>query len=346
MALVRDHGRAAASFQVLTSGLKYWFTHDACVAYADVGAAWVAVGGPIASIERELAVSEQFAREARGQGKRVRFFALEHALPSSCSLTALQIGEQPVWNPQVWPHTLKKKLRAQLRRGWAKGALSVRLASPRELADAQSATRCGLDALIGRWLDSRKMAPLEFMVRLNPYALAEQRRCFVAEHQGRLVGALIAMPVYARNGWFLETMLRHPAAPNGSVELMFDFAMRSFQSEGSEYVSFGLCPLAGCSGRGLAWFRRYARFLYNFDGLRSFKAKLGPTLWQPVYLAYPQGDHALLAVTDALRAFLPGGLLRFAWSTLRQWAGALPAQSSVGWRRRTPTALELASGSS
>jgi phosphatidylglycerol lysyltransferase len=325
MQILRSHGRAAASFQILTSDLQYWFSGDACVAYADVGGAWVALGGPVGPEERQLEATHQFVQEARRRGKRVRFFALERDVPADARLTALQIGEQPVWNPADWPNSLPTKLRGQLRRDLKKATVRLRLATSAEIEDPTSATRRGIDAVIAQWLDSRKMAPMGFMVQLNPYHLAHERRFFVAELGDKVVAALIAVPVYGRNGWFLETLLRDPAAPNGTVELLFSQAMETFAASGSTYVTFGLCPLSGAKDNITKLIRRGARSFYNFDGLRKFKGKLGPSEWEPVYLAYPKGDSSAVALLDSLRAFVPRGFLHFGLRTMVQRAQAVSA---------------------
>ena len=118
-----------------------------------------------------------------------------------------------------------------------------------------------------------------FLVQLDPFHLAHERRFFVAEHAGRIVSALIAIPIYARGGWFFDQMLRHPSAPQCAVELLFDFAMKTFAEEGVKYATFGLSPLAGSPSPALQHIRERASFLYNFKGLHAFKAKLAPKVW-------------------------------------------------------------------
>jgi len=316
--LVRKHGRAFSSFQTLGQDMHHWFDGEACVAYAETRGSWVVAGGPLTPPDREIEVMEKFAAAAKRKRKRVRFFGLERDVPPDSSFTALHIGEQPVWDPSTWPSGVRKKLRDQIRRATAQGEIHVRLASAAELHDPASPTRRGIDTIIAGWLESRRMAPMGFLVRIDPYHLAEERRFFVAEHKGKVVGVLVAVPIYARNGWFLDQMLRHPDAPNAVVECMFDCAMRQFAKEQSPYVTFGLSPLSGTPSRALQLIRERTTSMYNFTGLRAFKAKLGPTAWQPVYLAYPKHERGVSAVIDSLAAFTPRGLVRFGWDTLAQ----------------------------
>jgi phosphatidylglycerol lysyltransferase len=137
----------------------------------------------------------------------------------------------------------------------------------------------------------------------------------VAEREGKVVAFLASVPVYARGGWLLEDLLREPSAPNGTAELVVDTAMRALAAEGSRYVTMGLAPLAGAVG-WLRLARDSTRALYDFDGVRSFKAKLRPQAWEPIHLAYPEGGSANAALFDALAAFARGSLVRFGAETL------------------------------
>jgi len=81
-------------------------------------------------------------------------------------------------------------------------------------------------------------------------------------------------------------------------------------------VTLGLVPLSGELGSWLRAARRLGRSLYDFDGLRAFKAKLKPRAWDPIFLSYPAGTSGFVAMFDTLTAFSRGGLLRFGLETL------------------------------
>lgn len=96
---------------------------------------------------------------------------------------------------------------------------------------------------------------------------------------------------------------------------MIDAAMRDVAAEGGEFVTLGLAPLAGTEGwQRVA--RRLMRGFYNFEGLRTFKAKLRPDQWTPIFLAWPGGESAAWALLNVLLAFAGGRPLRFAFRTL------------------------------
>jgi len=318
LALLRRHGSQATSFQVLEPGYQYFFHgEEGCVAYTDTGRAWVAVGAPVAPehLEREVALG--FIGAAQIARRHARFFAVDEGFAERTGLHATHIGEQPLWDPADWQDTLRasRSLREQLRRARAKG-VTARLVPAEEIADEQGRVRRGVDALIERWLGSRPMSEMKFMVHVHPFSFPKERRYVVAEQDGHVVGFGACVPVYARGGWFLEDLLRLPDAPNGTAEVLVDTVMRQLDEEGSRYATLGLAPLAGEVNTVLRLTRDYTAALYNFGGVRAFKAKLRPHTWEPLYLAWPRGRLGLLAMRDALAAFAPGGMIRFGLNTL------------------------------
>lgn len=323
--ILRGHGWVSVSFQLLESDFRYWFDgDDAFVAYVDTGSAWVAGGPPVAPAERLREVALRFTEAARAARRRASFFACERRFVEAAHLRALRVGEQPVWVASGWEAVLagNASLRYQLRRAQRKGVI-VRTAGPDELACADAPLRRGILQLGAQWLAGRRMAPMGFLVQLEPLTFAEERVVLVAEHDGELVAFLSAVPVYARRRLFVEDLIRGRRAPNGTTELLVDAAMRAAVARGDETVTLGLAPLAGAVPRPLRFARRVSTPLYDFRGLRAFKAKLSPARWEGVYLV--SAGSPWLALRDALRAFAGGSLVRFGVRTLaRRLGGGAP----------------------
>jgi phosphatidylglycerol lysyltransferase len=317
-ALVRRYGWNATSFQVLEPGYRYFFADaDACVAYVDTGQAWVAAGAPLTQDHRMAAVTAAFVAAARAARRRACFFATEERFTSIVPLRSFPIGEQPVWNPAAWPTALasSRRLREQLRRARGKG-VQVRAANARDAMAPGTQTRAAISALVQRWLRSRELAPLGFLVQVQPLTLLPEHRLFLAERDDDLVALLSMAPIYARGGWLLQHLVRAPEAPNGTTETLIDHAMRCAADEGASLVTLGLAPLAGDVPPALRLARRAGRALYDFEGLRSFRAKLKPARWDRVFLSFPPGTGAVRALGDVLAAFARGGLFRFGLRTL------------------------------
>ena len=318
LALLRQHGWNATSFQILEPGFSYWFDgDDACVAYLDTGRAWVAAGAPIAEPERAPAAALTFAAAAAARGRCACFFGTEDRFAAAVPFAAMRIGEQPVWDPAGWDEVLRgaRSLREQIRRARAKN-VTVRTLDPRHLAEPAAAQLAAVERLIARWEAARPMPPMGFLVQMHLASELAERRFFTATQGEELVGFLSMVPVFARRGWFVEDLVRLPEAPNGSAELLVDAAMRAAAAEGSRYLTLGLAPLAGAVGPWLRIARRTGGPLYDFRGVHAFKAKLRPQAWTPIFISYPRAQLGLAAVYDALAAFARGGLLRFGLRTL------------------------------
>jgi phosphatidylglycerol lysyltransferase len=336
--LAVERGRDAMSFLAVESGMRHWLDTPApegtgaCVAYVDTSGAWVAACSPLVRSEPDgypAAMSRaalRFAKAARIHGRRACFFGSEASDPAG--LERLVIGEQPIFHPGQWLRDLHRhrRLREQLRRARAKG-LRVRSVSASELAKGAPLRR-EIENLANQWLRSRHIAPLGFLVALEPFCVPDEHRYFVAELGGHALAFLSAVPIGPRNAWLVEDVVRGATAPNGTTETLFVALMREVES--SDYVTLGLTPLAG----EVAWPFRLARWvsrpLFDFQGLRDFRERLHPHEWRPVWLLYPPGTSPVLPVFDSLRAFARGSLLAFAArSFLRHpsglpWALALP----------------------
>ena len=312
--LVRRHGWNSTAFQTLEHGYSYFFHGDACVAYVETARARarVVAGAPIAASDVITATTRAFVDDTVAAGKRCSFVATEERFVAATAefLRAVPIGEQPVWDPRTWPERLKsrKSLREQLRRARAKG-VKIRELAAAELASGP--TREAIAGIAQRWLDGRDMAPMEFLVRMEPFTVPSDRRCFVAERDGAIVGFAAVIPVPARGGWFIEDLVREPDAPNGTIESLVDAVMRWAAEAGCEWLTLGLAPLAGDVSGLLRFARRRTSFFYDFEGLHAFKAKLGPNDWAPIHLSFPPHQGVLRSFADVLVAFSGGGLLRF-----------------------------------
>lgn len=309
--IARVHGWNATSFQTLGAGFQHFFHGDGYVAYTDTGSAWVAAGAPVCRVETLGDTARAFIAAAATANRRCCFFGVETRFLDAVTndVDRLLIGEQPVWNPQNWKLTLKghSGLREQLRRARAKKVV-VRQATDPERA----ALREPFDRLIGRWLATRAMPPMGFLVAV-PTALESRGtgENFVAWRDGHIVGIASLIPVPGRGGWFIEHLLRDPQAPNGTVELLIDAVMRWAASTECSWLTLGLVPLAGDVPRPMRLSRQYLRWLYDFDGLRKFKDKLRPGDWIPIYLAFPRSQGPIASTFDVLSAFTNGGMLRF-----------------------------------
>ncbi len=325
---VLAHGRDAVAFQGLESACAYWFDTPApegtgaCVAYVDTGGAWVAAGSPLAPPDQLAAAARRFVAAARAARRRACFFCAEH--PEQLGgLAALQIGEQPRFDPARWPETVARhrRLKEQLRRARAKG-VRVRRVEAAELAPG-SPLRAEVEAIAHGWLRGRHLEPMGFLVALEPFGFADDHRYYVAERAGVVEAFTSLVPVPARRGWLVEDTVRRDTSPNGTTELLLDAAIRDAAAAGDELVTLGLAPLSGPVSPWMRLARLATSPLYDFRSLRAFKQRLHPVGWEAVWLVHPP-RRRLLSLLDSLRAFASGSLIGFGVRSIVRHPSGLP----------------------
>ncbi len=157
----------------------------------------------------------------------------------------------------------------------------------------------------------------------------QDRLLFVATCRDEVVAYLLASPIPLRDGWLAEQIVRRPAAPNGTSELLIDAAMCAMADRKSNYVTLGLVALAeharGAMRRNpawirlvLGWARAHGRRFYHFDGLETFRTKLAPAAWEPVYAISNERRFSVGTMVGILRAFTEGKPVRVVAGALGQ----------------------------
>lgn len=321
--LVREHAVDAVAFQGLARSMRVWLDApgaepaSAAVAYFDTGRAWVAAGGPVAPPGDRAGVASRFVDAARRAGRRAAFFGVEE-LSGLEGWPALHLGMEPSASPGDWAATVRRTrgLREQLRRARAKG-VRAKVTPGVELAPG-APLRAAVDALVARWLLSRRIEPMGFLVTVDPFTLPDEHRYVVALRGDEVVGLLSAVPAYAGRGWLVEHLLSLHDSPNGTAETLLEALHRSLLADGrgDDRVSLGLSPLSGQPRPWQRLARSATRPLFDFEGLHRFKARLHPTEWRAVWLLTPPGTCRLVALADTLAAFAGGAPVRFALRSL------------------------------
>jgi phosphatidylglycerol lysyltransferase len=295
--LVLRYGWHATVYQILNKGISHWHApgDDAVVGYVRRHRLVIAAGAPVCPESSLNEVTAGFENWARQSGRRVCYFAAEARLrgmfAESPDHAAIAIGAQPVWDPQSWAKTIARRpsLLQQIRRARNKQVV-VNPVSP-DLARNDPQIR----SCLAQWLQSKPLPPMHFLVEPETLdGVMQDRLVFVAQRDDRTIAFLVASPVPGRKGYLVEQVARRPNAPNGTAELLIDFAMRDMARRGCHYATLGLVALAGHAGSEIAknplwlrammaWARAHGRRFYNFAGLEAFRAKMNPDRWDTVY---------------------------------------------------------------
>jgi phosphatidylglycerol lysyltransferase len=293
--LVLAHGFNPTAYQILNPGIELWFsdTGHAVAGYVDRSGVRVVAGNPVCPPEELEAVVEELETACRRQRLRFCFLGADPLLHSlfatSGSHASIVVGAHPIVDPARWSHTLEHhhSLRAQLNRARNKSV------TVEEWPATEATNHPELRHCLGEWLRARGLPPLHFLVEPDTLGSLADRCTLVARRGERVVGFLVASPVPRKNGWQIEHLVRGDAAPNGSMELLVDGALRRLGAGGARYVALGAAPLSSRAPRDpttpkrlaalLAWQRAHGRRFYNFEGLERFKAKFWPDQWEPVH---------------------------------------------------------------
>ncbi|MBC8135415.1 MAG: DUF2156 domain-containing protein [Fibrella sp.] len=325
----------ATAYQIVNPGMEHWFSErgDAVIGYMRRRGKRVVAGAPVCAEQRLSDVLAEWEADCAKHWESPAYFGaagrLFERLSRRADHSTIILGAQPVWNPQHWaaPGAMRSSFWAQLSRARNKGVL-VREWSVR---DAESSLE--LRRVLSEWLAHKPLPSLHFLVEPQTLANLRDKRIFVAERNGVPVGFLNAAPVPARNGWLTEQFVRGTNAPNGTVELLVDNAVRALAADGAEYVTMGLVPLSSHRWDPayanplwlrlvLAWVRAHGRRFYNFAGLEAFKTKFNPDGWEPIYAVSKERHFSLgtlYAVVDAFSDRSPASmLLRGAGKAIRE----------------------------
>ena len=276
-------------YQIVNPGIRHWHIDDAVVGYVENHGVKVVAGAPVCP-EGDL----PHVLEAFENGHEVVYVGAEERVYQEALETQRYsisvMGAQPVWSPSSWIRSVDgdASLRAQLNRAKNK---DVRVS---EWSAEQATRNPDLQRVLVDWLSTRGLPPMHFLVEPDTLGFLHDRRVFVAERKGEVVGFTTLSPIPTRRGWLTEQFVRAKQAPNGTVELLVDSAIRAVDIDGAQMVTMGIVPLSRKAPTNprdpwwlrftMGWVRAHGRRFYNFDGLEWFKDKFHPDSWDPIYV--------------------------------------------------------------
>jgi hypothetical protein len=229
-ALVLAHGWNAVAYQILNPGIRHWFAGagDAVVGYAMYAGTRVVAGAPVCAADRVAAVAARVRRRRAARGERVctsaPATASRRASPPRAR-TPLCRGRAAVVGPARVGRARVRSAAAQLNRRATRACASP---SGGRRARAHPALR----AVLAAWLAAAGCRRCTSSSSPRPRPRSPTAGCSSPARRGggRPAGAvafLVATPVPARGGVAARAVAARPDAPNGTVELLADAAMRA-----------------------------------------------------------------------------------------------------------------------
>ena len=321
--LYQLHGYNAHALVGITAGIRLWTCPETggAVAYTEIGNVWLVPGDPLTSVENLAHVSDCFLKKARAEGRVVGFMPATQQFArysNGLGLRTIKIGSAPYFDLATWAPRgdRAKKARAGVNQARRAG---VRVT---EVVDADERLVRETACLCKSWLTTRRSAiRFEWLFTVDLFQHKEQKKYFTArDTNGKLVGFLAASPIPARDGWYLEDVLRSKDAPNGTTDLLVVEVLDSLKRDGARLATLGTTLMAteGVADHGvhisrvlsrLSWFIAACfSIFYNFDGVRRFKTKFAPSWWESEYVVISNNLTAPPRVLCALvHAIVPAG---------------------------------------
>ena len=337
--LVLRYGSEQQAFVSLYGGMEVWYSSvpNAAVVYRRLGQVAIVSAAPLAAPEDLIAATRQFLAFCKAQKMDCLMVPIgpEFArVATECGMGLLGIGESGYFELPTWkPRGDKcKKVRAGVNQARGAGIVIERY-DPSTTHD--NGLRAEIERLCQDWIGTREVDALGWLLELDPFFLSEHKRFFLARRAGQLEGLLACSPIPARQGWYLEDLIRRPTAERGVSELLVVTALEELGAEGATLATLGTSPLAGIKATGS--FKQLSRLLkliyehldafYHFKDLHRFKAKFAPSWVELDYLALYPPKIKTRMVISMLGIFDPAGVsgilkakVRKRWQELRKAA--------------------------
>ena len=271
------------------------------VCYVERGNVWVVTGEPLAADGDLREVTQKFVGHARLHRKLVVFLPTSERFARAVAgkhYRIHKIASSPYFDLQKWDPkgNSAKGLRLGLNRA-RKAGISVE-----RVSEITPGFKREVASLCEGWLGGRSAGvSFGWLFRLAPFQNADAKRYFAARNaDGELVGLLAASPIPARDGWYLEDVLRSADAPTGTADLLVFEALRGLAADGAQLATLGTVPLSEIGtdditskgyllGRILDLTRQNLKPIYNIEGLRCFKSKFVPSWWESEYVVVSKG---------------------------------------------------------
>ncbi len=288
---------------------------DAFIMYQVARRSWVALGDPVGEPARYEELVWRFTELADGYGGWTVFYqtgADQLPLYVDCGLTPVKIGEEA--RVQLSEFSLKGRARRDIRQSHSHAA---RDDATFEVLAVESVPPLlpELRRISDDWLKAKSTGEKGFSIGTFDEAYIRQFPIALVRRGGSPVAFANLWTTRSREELSVDLMRFGPGAPRGVMDFLFVELMLWGRAQSYRWFNLGMAPLAGLDPRPFApaWNRigsfvfRHGEHFYNFEGLRSYKAKFGP-LWTARYLAAPPGILVLPSVLADISTLIAGGL--------------------------------------
>ncbi len=336
--IILNHGSGSTSYQTLYEGFSYWsrpsgegITNKEVVAYVDTPFAWVGASNPCVSVVTETVNNEEkikidghllegFKKAALNEKNKKALIlpvSFEYALAArELGYFVVQIGLEPWFRLDSGRQRGDYFRLLPMAKKLSEAGAHVSSFVPEELSPQD---RSKIDLITQQWLASRKSLPLGFLNRVETWTLSNKKKYFRLTLADEVEGYLAAIPIPARQAWYLVDLIRKPHSPTGTTELLIIEAMEILRQSGAKEVTLGMSPLVKVSSEENKFHPQLYRIFdliysklsvfYGFKSLYMYKEKFHPDFWEPQYLIVLQKNFDFKLLYSLWTALYPEGTL-------------------------------------
>jgi phosphatidylglycerol lysyltransferase len=293
---------------------RYWCQQvDGFVGYLAGPSMHVVIGEPVCAANDYAVAAREFSAFSRGLKADCLFAGVGRRfidLVAGTEAMVVPVGDDLVFDvPTYAPRGDRaKKIRSAVNQLSRKGGHVVeyrRAASPDPCIDR------ALESLASSWMQRQEKPGLHFM-GVELFQFAALKRYFYVELDGDIVGLATCLPIFARDGFLFEDVIRHPEAPAGVIEMLVLEAIGRFKAERRMMATFGPSLRPRVDGfRNLTLFDRAVlrvliRVVSRLGKLPDHyhaRKKFGLVEPEPVYLMMWPDDLTWRGLFNLLRLF-------------------------------------------
>ena len=331
--LVNRYGQNPSAYLALEDDKTLYFGKqaDGVIAYGTVGDTIVIDGDPICADEDFPVLLKEFTEFAIKSAHSLFYLSVTDKYLEEYQRQGygfVKCGEEARFKLQEYDLAGKKgaKMRANMNHATRAGLQvhEYKVAEHREPELDQE-----FDRISGEWLSEKSSGQLGFSIGGVGLDKPMDKRYFYAvDESNKMQGFVVFCPFGEdQSGYMADVTRRANDAPGGIMEKIIYEAFQVFKSEGREWGSMGLAPLANLTEEGkqpshieqlLTFIYDNLNKVYGFKNLYQAKEKYNPTSWEPGYFVYmpkvptPKMIYAVIRIQnpqgmmDYVKAFFKG----------------------------------------
>ncbi|AGK98981.1 phosphatidylglycerol lysyltransferase domain-containing protein [Clostridium pasteurianum] len=296
--LVMEYGENTLSYLALDNDKRYYFSNvvEGTVAFTIVADVAVCCGDIICSDENAEAFLLEFMSFCRENGLEIVLLNVSEKFLQIYKKTGfgcVKYGEDAMF--QLSEYNLKggrvAKVRAAINHANRYG-ITIEEYEPLKHKDVNIEDE--INEITKLWKEN-KHGEMSFMLGGTELDNPMDRRYFFArDAEGKMLGFVVFIPFEGGKGYLADVTRRLPDAPQGVIEKVIYEAFMVMKSEGVEWGSMGLAPLANVrendknaiTGILFEFIYENLNNIYSFKTLHHSKEKYAPTQWQSRYMVY------------------------------------------------------------